>query len=108
MGRAAAGNGNRGGPAHVRNAHRLYTRGGQAIRRRVPLLSRAKLRRHCDNIYQSAKLCWARLLLSFALWTDDGSITLVVSKKLLPLLHGRRLRNLSGAGLRSVLQTRTR
>src|ERR1700687_4880559 len=106
MGGATAGNGNRRGSAHVRNAHRLYTRGGQAIRPRVPLLSRAKLRRHGDNIYQSAKLCGARLLLSFALWTDDGAISFVVSKKLLPLLHVRRLGNLSRAGVRSVFQAR--
>ena len=85
------------------DAHRFHARRGAAIWRRVLLLSRAELWRHGDDVHQAAKLCRARQLFSFALWRDDGPVAVVVSQELLPLLHVRRVGDLSRAGLRSIL-----
>ena len=83
--------------AFTRGAARQY--GGS-----FSLLSRAELWRHGDDVHQAAELCRARQLFSFALWRDDGPIAVLVSQELLPLLHVRRVGDLSRAGLRSVLQ----
>src|SRR6185436_11734822 len=90
------------------DAHRFHARCGAPIRRRVSLLSCAKLRRHGYNIHEATKLRRSGFLLSLALWSNDGAVALVVSEELLPLLHGRRFGDLSRAGTGPVLQTRTR
>ncbi len=89
LGRAASRDGNGSGAAHVRDARCLHARRGAAVRRQLSLLSRAELRRHRHDLHEGAEFRRARSLLPFALRRDDGAVALVVSKELLPLLHGR-------------------
>ena len=104
LGRANARHGNGGGHASDGDAHRVHARRGPTVRRHVPLLPRAQLRRHRDDLHQHAELCRPGLFLPHALRRDDGAVALLVSKKLLPLLHVRRVRSLSRTGLRPILQ----
>ncbi len=107
VGRQSAGNGNGRGDADDGHAHRFHARRGAPIRRRVSLLSRAKLRRHGHDVHEATELRRTRFLLSLALRSNNGTIALVVPEELLPLLHGRSLSDLSRTGSGSVFQTRT-
>ena len=84
-----------------------FTRGA-AIRRGLPLLSRAKFRRLSDDLHQTAKFRRSGQFPALALRRHDGAIAFVVSQELLLLLHVRRVGDLSRTGLRSVFQAWTR
>src|SRR6185369_11971476 len=106
VGREPDRHGNGRGDADDGNAYRFHAWGGAPVRRRVSLLPRPELRRHRHNFHEAAKLRGAGFLLSLALWTNNGTVLVVVSEKLLPLLHGGCFRDLSRAGTGSVLQAR--
>src|SRR6185503_6844836 len=108
VGCQSARDGNGGGDADDGDAYRFHARRGAAVWRCVSLLSRTKLRRHRNDFHQGAEFRGAGLFLSLTVWSNHGAFALVVSQELLPLLHGGRVRDLSRAGLRSVLQTWTR
>src|SRR2546430_16574748 len=108
MGSEIPGNGNVGRATDDGDADCVYAWRCAAVWRRIFLLSRAKLWRHGHDIHEAAELCRARQFLSYALWRDDGAFAVLVSEELLFVLHVRRLGDLFGAGLRSILQAWSR
>src|SRR5207237_3891056 len=108
MGSKIPGNGNVGRATDDGDADCFCSWRSAAIWRQIFLLSRAELWRHSHGVHEATELCRARQFLPYSLRRVDGTVAVLVSQELLLVLHVRRCGDLSGAGLRSIFQTRSR
>src|SRR5438046_358625 len=84
-------NGDSSRSARHRDADCIYARSRKTVWRRISLLPRGEFRGHSFVVFETTEFRGPGLLLSFKIWSDVWNLAFVVQKKLLPVLHGRRI-----------------